>query len=706
VIATIATQRPGSHRASWSGFLLKELAPAPDRLNATLRIVLTCVLVVVISMALEIPEMALSAYMVFFINREDPVTTALTGVMGIIGLSMAIALTIVAYLFTVDYGVLRVPLMACIFFAGMFFWRTLASAPAGFVLGWMIGFVFMATQVMVDLFQSPEAVVRAALWFWVAIGFPVVIMIAMNLLFLPADPERMLRRELSDRLRAVAAELMRLTKDDRGSPSAELGGYAEAGSPRLFKLLKLAEIHRAALRRQHAEFDALITLIDRLTTATATFGAMTPAAQFPALVTRLKAIAEDCALLSKTLADSGAPASSERTATLDALSSHSDGWLLHEIEQLTMAIALALQSGGAGKAAAAPVPRQRLLVTDAFTNPVYPRFALKVTFAVMFCYIAYTAVDWPGIHTCVITCAIVALTNTGATIHKATLRIVGCLVGGAIALVATVFVVPHLESITGLALLIAAVSLPAAWLATGSERLSYAGLQMAFAFFLCILQSYAPGTEITMVRDRLIGIVFGNATIALTFAYVWPERASVDMWKSVAAALRALARLVTIADRREAGVDADSEAHNLRLQIYEQLATARNLAEVAEFEPDSTTLAGRAKLEQMKRMIVSMHGAFLAALALRPLATDSTALQLNGAVAAALDCAAGNVGDSAELRRHMSAALLAVEHSEQGAYVVDDALPTSPPAEEIRLYRALVSNVDSILNGGRDERVV
>lgn len=47
MIATIATQSPAPHRASWSGFLLKELAPAPDRLNATLRIVLTCVLVVV-----------------------------------------------------------------------------------------------------------------------------------------------------------------------------------------------------------------------------------------------------------------------------------------------------------------------------------------------------------------------------------------------------------------------------------------------------------------------------------------------------------------------------------------------------------------------------------------------------------------------------------------------------------------------------------
>jgi hypothetical protein len=109
----------------------------------------------------------------------------------------------------------------------------------------------------------------------------------------------MLRRELSDRFRAVATELMRLTKDDRGSPSTELAGFAEAGSPRLFKLLKLAEIHRAALRRLHAEFDALITLIDRLTMATATFSAMTPAAQFPAPVTRLTAVADDCALLSR-----------------------------------------------------------------------------------------------------------------------------------------------------------------------------------------------------------------------------------------------------------------------------------------------------------------------------------------------------------------------------------------------------------------------
>ena len=44
------------------------------------------------------------------------------------------------------------------------------------------------------------------------------------------------------------------------------------------------------------------------------------------------------------------------------------------------------------------------LSPDAFTNPAHVHFALKVTFAAMFCYIVYEAIDWSGIHTAFITC--------------------------------------------------------------------------------------------------------------------------------------------------------------------------------------------------------------------------------------------------------------------------------------------------------------
>jgi multidrug resistance protein MdtO len=277
-----------------------------------------------------------------------------------------------------------------------------------------------------------------------------------------------------------------------------------------------------------------------------------------------------------------------------------------------------MQSAAAARARPEPKAKggKHLFATDAFTNPVYPRFALKTTLAVMFCYVAFTAVDWPGIHTCVITCAIVALTSTGATFHKATLRILGCLTGGAIAIAVTVFVVPHLESITDLALLVAIVALPAAWIASGSERLSYFGLQMAFAFFLCVLQSYAPGTEITMVRDRIVGILFGNLVMLFVFVYVWPERAGAGAWHKLSGALRGLTRLVTVMNPYDDITRNHAEVQKLRLEIYEELGTARQLAETARFEPDAHTPSGKRDLARLNEQLVAAQTSFVAALSL------------------------------------------------------------------------------------------
>jgi multidrug resistance protein MdtO len=292
--------------------------------------------------------------------------------------------------------------------------------------------------------------------------------------------------------------------------------------------------------------------------------------------------------------------------------------LLTEIEHLVEAISLAVRSGGATRVGTKPEARgkKHFFATDAFTNPVYPRFALKTTLAVLFCYVAYTALDWPGIHTCVITCAIVALTSTGATLHKSTLRIIGCLLGGAIALAVTVFVMPHLESLTDLALLIAIVTAPAAWIASGSERLSYLGLQMAFAFYLCVLQGYGPGTEITMVRDRIVGILFGNLVMLFVFFYVWPERAGAEAWRKLSGALRGLARLVTVVNRHDDITCRQAEIQTLRLEIYEQLGTARQLAETARFEPDAYTPSGKRDLARLSEQLVAAQTSFVAALSL------------------------------------------------------------------------------------------
>ena len=68
------------------------------------------------------------------------------------------------------------------------------------------------------------------------------------------------------------------------------------------------------------------------------------------------------------------------------------------------------------------------------------------------------------------------------------------------------------------------------WLgvAAGSERISYAGLQIAFAFFYSVFQGYAPDTDLDNVRNRVVGILFGLAVIAFVFHYVWPEHEKVE----------------------------------------------------------------------------------------------------------------------------------------------------------------------------------
>src|SRR5206468_5908816 len=169
---------------------------------------------------------------------------------------------------------------------------------------------------------------------------------------------------------------------------------------------------------------------------------------------------------------------------------------------------------------------RRLLVADAFTNPAHVHFALKVTFAAMFCYIVYEAIDWSGIHTAFITCTFIALESTEATLYKGTLRFGGCLIGGALALFSIVFLMPHMETIASLVVLVACAAAIAGWVATGSERISYAGLQIAFAFFYSVFQGYAPDTDLDNVRNRVVGILFGLVVTGFVFQYIWPERAA------------------------------------------------------------------------------------------------------------------------------------------------------------------------------------
>jgi len=342
--------------------LKEELGDHPGRVNAVLRHLLACTIVILIAMSLQVPLLSISLVLVFFVSQSSVALTRMLGTLFIVSTTLAVGVAILLLKFSFDYPLLRITGASLVFFASVFFMRTCRLSPLFFV----VALITIYIQSQVDLNNDPEALTRACLWAWVAIVYPTVVTVAVNTLLLPAPPPP-------------------------------------------------------------------------------------------------------------------------------------------------------------GEAASAPKPP--LLVADAFENPVYLQFAFKTLLAALVCYLLYTAVDWPGIHTAMLTCLITAMPSLEKTLHKGLLRVLGCLVGSALALMCMVWVIPQIDSIVGLLLMSLPVLGLAAWISAGSPRSSYAGIQIVFGFALALLADFAPMTELSEIRDRLVGILLGVIVTVLIHVGLWPESA-------------------------------------------------------------------------------------------------------------------------------------------------------------------------------------
>jgi multidrug resistance protein MdtO len=194
----------------------------------------------------------------------------------------------------------------------------------------------------------------------------------------------------------------------------------------------------------------------------------------------------------------------------------------------------------------------------------------------MLCYVIYLLLDWPGIHTCFITCYIVSLGTTAETIEKLSLRISGALIGAGFGLAAIVFLLPHLTSIGSLLIVVFVVGLVCAWVAAGSPRISYVGYQMAFAFFLCVVQGPSPAFDLTIARDRVIGIMLGNVVVYLIFANIWPVSVARRIDPGLIALLRRLVDLTNASSR--------SRRNNLATEAVGTMITVGQDVELAAYE--------------------------------------------------------------------------------------------------------------------------
>jgi hypothetical protein len=147
-------------------------------------------------------------------------------------------------------------------------------------------------------------------------------------------------------------------------------------------------------------------------------------------------------------------------------------------------------------------------------------------------------------------------------------------------MICTIWVIPRFETLGMYLLIVFCVHGLAAWVAFGSERISYMGLQIALAFDLGVLTDYGPSTQIDPIRDRFIGIVLGILIISTVFSLVWPEDATSIARQKLAASLRAIARLL----KARGGNESNPEREGIELEIASHLAEANAYQEQASFE--------------------------------------------------------------------------------------------------------------------------
>ena len=539
-----------------SRLLRRELALNDTRVGLIVRITACTVIVVALAMVFQIPLPAYVAYLVFMVSQEDAASTLVTAVGGLAGVTLAVAASLLLYVFDAAEPALRIPLLALSTLTGTFVARTSRLGPIAF----LAGFVLVLSQTLLDDVPTTEAVTHVVLWLWVVVALPVAVSVAAALL-VGESPVVLARKRAGQLIERVAAYIE--------TP------YAADPSQLRTDLLLLSELKNKAFlwSKQVKVFAAqdnrlIAILLEALQIARYLPSDVSPAARQAMAATLRKG---GHVFLKRRGVAAQAPNLALELSPVETDSSHA---------ALRRAVNALLDEASANAPAttSAKIPShpQQPPGAGALQNRVHARFAIKVMCAVLASYATYTLLDWPGIRTAVTTCFFVALTTYGESIHKLTLRLSGAIIGGLIGGLSIVFVLPQLTDIGQLCLLIAAVSAFCAWISTSSETIAYAGLQIAFAFFLCVLQGYGPTNDLTELRDRIVGIFVGNIWITIFFTTLWPVSASEQARAKRSAALKRLGDLLT--------ADDENNLAPMRAEICKTIADASKLNARSLFE--------------------------------------------------------------------------------------------------------------------------
>ncbi len=527
----------------------RDLAYFPGRLAMAWRVGALCALMTLVAMLYGIPESAISCYLILFVMKPDAAESMAMAIAVTLLVSIVVGLILLILPYTLESAPLRMAVLVLSSFA--FLWLGSASklGPVGSIIALVIAFI------MSLLGDAPngELAVRAVLYAWLMAASPMLLLVAFNL-FIGRPPWKLLRASLAERLEVAGAALRHPDASSLGKVE-ELLREGQSEHQQRAMLVRIFHLRPAA---EAAWLTAAVNSSYQLLLAISALNKTVPALTRPELADWCSSAAE--AITAGRVVE---PPAFNQSGKNDEFT--------HALVQLATP----------DDAVDTSAPKASFLAADAFTNPVHQQFAIKTTAASVICYLVYTALDWQDIHTAMITCYVAALGTAGETVHKLTLRIVGCLIGALMGVLSLIFIVPSLSDIGQLMALVFGALLLSAWVSSGNERIAYAGIQIGLAFLLTVLHGFSPSTDLGVALDRVLGILLGNLVVYLIFTYVWPVAIADFVRTRIRSLVAELSNLAALAPtERPAAIRQAAE-------VEEELTTAREALRLVPFEPRS-----------------------------------------------------------------------------------------------------------------------
>ena len=582
-MATRAIQfrrRPARPTVSWlwfREFIRWEVAPYPGRVNTVIRMTIAATLVMIIVVTFRIPNAALAGLFSILLARENLAATWRGGRFIVLGFVLASLYTLLGMMLFRGYPITHFFWVIGTLYLIFFVMRTTTNYAAALAFAIPIG---VALPVW-DRSVPSEVQVEGTLWPIVIIAVGAGVTVATEALYRIFDRSDPLITFVDDLLLAVqqVAESLAAQHAPPKPVLARVLQYNMIGTGRL----------RTTLQRQgvdptrRAQRAALISWAGRLIGLAANLEPTPPQPGDDDAI-RLRALAARLGAIRTELRQSGAISASP--PLLEGPPS-SDFPMLQEMERTVALIPEVFQRDEIVDGSRNAPGRdwwRALLVPDAFENPEYLRFAFAGCLAASACYVLYNALDWPGIFPSVLTCIVTALGTTGSSLQAQFLRLTGFVVGGLVmGIGAQILILPGIDSIFGFAIFFAVGTAIAAWFATSSPRLSYLGVQIALAFYFVNLQDFKFQTDLTVARDKVVGVFLGILAMGLIFDRFGTKSDTEQLQKLLVRNVRMLAQLGVCPVVRDRAI-AVSQISRLRIQINDNFASLESQADAARFE--------------------------------------------------------------------------------------------------------------------------